>query len=187
MNNVRVRSLLFAVAVLVAASGVMQASAISGSLPFVIVNASQNGSNLLTSTMEFSTGTLTSGSGAGDFSLVPLFTSFTAVTLNNLTVGGGGTFALSNPTYGTFIATSGSIVTRTGTFLNVTLDGTYVPGPAFAGLTASPAEANVSFNQTGTSLSGSFTLATVPEPGTMALFGSGILVFARVLRQRIKV
>jgi hypothetical protein len=187
MNNVRVRPLLFAVALLIAASGVMQASAISGSLPFVIVNASQNGSNLLTSTMQFSTGTLTSGSGTGDFSVVPLFTAFTAVTLNDLTVGSGGGFALSNPTYGTFIATSGSIFIRTGSFLNVTLDGTYVPGPAFAGLTPAAADAHVSFNQTGNSLSGSFTLATVPEPGALALLGSGILVSWYGLRRRRKV
>ena len=187
MNKRSVPLAVFALFFLVAASGVMRASAISGSLPFAIVNASQNGSNLLTSTMQFSTGSLTSGSGVGNFSVVPLFTSFSAVTVNDLTVGSGGGFALSNSVYGTFIATGGSIITRTATFLNLTLDGTYVPGPAFAGLTASLADADVSFNQTGNSLSGSFTLATVPEPGALALLGSGILVSWHGLRWRRKV
>nr|UXE41672.1 hypothetical protein Hi04_10k_c5966_00005 [uncultured bacterium] len=187
MNKRFVPLAVFTLFFLIATSGVMQASAISGSLPFVIVNASENGTNLLTSTMLFSTGSLTSGSGTGDFSVVPLFTVFTAVTLDTLTVGSGGTFALSNPTYGSFVATSGSIFTRTPTFLDVTLFGIYVPGPAFAGLTASPAEAHVSFNQTGNSLSGSFTLATVPEPGALTLLGSGILVSWHGLRWRRRV
>ena len=95
MNKRSVPLAVFTLFFLVAASGVMQASAISGSLPFVIVNASQNGSNLLTSTMEFSTGSLTSGTGTGDFSVIPLFTAFTAVTLSNLTVGSGRTWLTS--------------------------------------------------------------------------------------------
>jgi hypothetical protein len=187
MNKMHFRRVLFALVLLVAGTGIMQASAISGSLPFVIVNASENGTNLLTSTMEFSTGSLTSGFGTGDFAIVPLLTPFTAVILDDLTVGSGGGFSLSNATYGSFVATGGSIFTQTANFLDVTLIGIYIPGPAFAGLTPAVADAHVSFNQTGNSLSGSFTLAIVPEPGALALLGSGILVCWHGLRWRRKV
>ncbi|HWS96976.1 MAG TPA: hypothetical protein VN620_10960, partial [Candidatus Methylomirabilis sp.] len=72
MSKRRVVPALFVLLFLVAASGVMQASAISGSLPFVLFNASQNGPNLLLSTMEFTSlpmGSATSGPGTGDFAV----------------------------------------------------------------------------------------------------------------------
>ena len=187
MNKMRTRFLLFTLVLLVAASAGMQASAISGSLPFVFLTTSENGTNLATSTAESAVLTVTSGPGTGDFSAVPFLTAYGPITLNDLTVGTGGGFSVSNPTYGSFVASSGSIFTQTGNFLDVTLFGIYTPGPGFPGLTASAARADLSFNQTGASLSGSFTLATVPEPATMALLSSGILVFARVLRNRTRV
>ena len=178
---------VFTLFFLVAASGVMQASAISGGLPFVFLNASQNGATLDTSTIESAVLSETSGPGAGDFSVVPKLTAFGPITLQDLTVGTGGVFSVSNPIYGSFVASGGSLVTRTSSFLNVVLFGTYTPGPGFSGFTASPAKADISFDQTGSALSGSFTLATVPEPGALALLGSGILVCWRGLRWQRKV
>lgn len=178
---------VFTLFFLVAASGVMQASAISGSLPFVFLTVSQNGTNLATSTTESAVSTETSGPGAGDFSVVPMLTVFGPITLNDPTAGTGGGFSVSNAVYGSFVASGGSIVTHTNSFLNVVLFGIYTPGPGFSGFTASPAKADISFDQTGSALSGSFTLATVPEPGALALWGSGILVCWRGLRWRRKV
>jgi hypothetical protein len=79
---------------------------------------------------------------------------------------------------------SGTIVHQSNSFLDVSLTGIYFPGPGLSGASPTPAEVDMSFNQTGASLSGSFTLAAVPEPGAMALRGSGILVCAHRLRRR---
>jgi len=68
--------------------------------------------------------------------------------------------------------------------LNVSLTGIYDPGPGIPGVTAGLAMVDVSFNQTGSSLSGSYTLATVPEPGALALWGSGLLACWRGFRWR---
>ena len=178
---------VFTLFFLVAASGVMQASAISGSLPFVGIGVSENGTNLAKSTMESAVQTETSGAGEGNFLVVPTLTPFGPIALDDLTIGTGGGFSVSNAVYGSFVASSGSIVLHTSSFLDVVLFGIYTPGPGFPGLTAAPAKLNLSFNQTASSLSGSFTLGTVPEPGALALWGSGILVCWRGLRWRRKV
>lgn len=68
------------------------------------------------------------------------------------------------------MASSGSIVTQTSSFLKVVLFGIYTPGSGFSGFTASPVQADISLDQTGSFVSGSFTLATVPEPGALALW-----------------
>ena len=187
MNKALLRPVLFALALLVASSGVMQASAISGSLPFVVFTATENGVNLSSSTMESAVQSLTSGPGVGDFSVVPVMTAFGSISLNDLTVASGGGFSFSNATYGSFVAKGGSIVTQTSNFLNVTLTGVYDPGPGIPGVSPSPAVVHLSFNQTGSSLSGSYTLATVPEPGAFALLGSGILACWRGFRWQRKV
>src|SRR5271169_3425913 len=179
--------LLLAVVLLAAGTGVMHASAISGSLPFVAFNLTLNGSNLATSTLDSAPQTSSSGTGLGDFSVVPFVTNFGSASLDLLTIGAGGGFSISNATYGNFVASSGSITTKTPSFLNVVLGGVYTPGPGIPGVTSAPAVVNLSLNQTGSSVSASFTLATppaVPEPGTMALLGLGSLVLASVLRRR---
>jgi hypothetical protein len=184
MKNKPVLPALVMVVFLLAASGVMQASAISGSLPFVLFEVTENGTNLLNSTMESAVLSAVSGPGTGDFSVVPFMTVYGPVTVDNLTVGSGGSFAIANPTWGTFIATGGSMVTQTANFLNADLTGIYVPGPGFSGVGPGQVVAHVSLNQTGQSVSGSFTLASVPEPGSLALIGTGVLAVTRTLRRR---
>jgi PEP-CTERM motif-containing protein len=184
MKKVRLFPVLCILVLLVTGSGVMQASAISGSLPFVLFSATENGPNLASSTMEFAVLAVTSGSGTGDFSVIPLVTTFGPISLDDLTVSTGGGFSISNATYGSFTASGGTIIHQSSSFLDVSLTGTYVPGPGLLGASPTPAEVDMSFNQTGASLSGSFTLAAVPEPAAMALLGSGILVCARMLRRR---
>jgi hypothetical protein len=186
MKKLRLVRVLCTLAVLVAGSGVMQASAISGSLPFVVFTATENGPNLASSTMEFGVLAVTSGSGTGDFSVVPFMTAFGPISLNDLTVSTGGGFSISNPTYGSFIASGGTIVHQSSSFLDVSLIGTYVPGPGLPGASPTPAEVDMSFTQTGASVSGSFTLAAVPEPGTMVLAGSGFLALAGMIREKTK-
>ena len=187
MKKTPVCSVLFTIALLVATSGVMEASAISGSLPLVVFTATENGVDLSSSTLESAGQSLTSGNGIGDFSVVPLMTPFGSITLNDLTVGSGGGFSMSNATYGSFTATGGSIVSQTSNFLNVNLTGVYDPGPGIPGVSSSSAVVHLSFNQTGQSLSGSYTLATVPEPGALAFLGSGILACWRGLCSRRRV
>ena len=187
MKKARLWPVLCTIALLVATSGVMEASAISGSLPLVLFTATENGVDLSSSTMEFAVQSLTSGPGVGDFSVIPLMTAFGPITVNDLTVTSGGGFSMSNATYGSFIATGGSILTQTSNFLNLNLTGIYVPGPGIPGVTPSAAIAHMSFNQTGSSVSGSYTLATVPEPGALTLLGSGILACWRGLCWRRKV
>jgi hypothetical protein len=192
MNKVPLRLVLFILTLVFASSGVMQASAISGSLPLVVFTATENGVDLSSSTMESSVQSLTSGPGAGDFSVVPVMTAFGPITVNDLTVASGGGFSFSNATYGSFVATGGTIFTQTSNFLNVNLTGVYDPGPGIPGVTASSAVVHLSFNQTGQSLSGSYTLATVPdatvpEPGALVLLGSGILACWRGFRWQRKV
>ena len=132
-----------------AASTFASATAISGSLPFVFIDADQNGTNLAVSTVLTATNSLTEDIGTGDFAVVPVLTSFGPMSLSEATIGIGGGFMVTNATWGTFTADSATLITRTPTFLNIDMHGTFTPGPGFPGLTASPADAHVTFDQTG--------------------------------------
>lgn len=163
---------------------VMWADAISGSLPLAGIGDSENGTNLLTSTFLSDLDTVTSGPGLGDFSVVPKATDYGAFSLGLTTIGGGGGFTLSNATYGTFVASAGSIVFQNTSFLDVILSGTYTPGPGLLGVTAGPMDVEIAFVQNQGSLAASMTFSSVPEPGTLMLFGSTIIGLATLLHRK---
>jgi hypothetical protein len=83
------------------------------------------------------------------------------------------------------MATGGSIQHQTANGLVVDLTGTYIPGSSFSGLTATPADATLAFTQNGSSISSSFTLATIPEPATILTMGIGLCRTALVLRRKL--
>lgn len=178
---------LFLLAVITVCTTMLHASAISGSLAFTGVSVSMVGRNLETATMLFGLNSRTTDEGTGDFSVIPLLTSFGSfsVTKNKFSTGGG--FSISNPGYGRFDATGGDIVTVTPNHLGLDLTGTYTPGPLLVGLTASPAHAAISFTENGASISASWTLATstaIPEPGTVVTMAIGLCGTAVKLRRK---
>jgi len=183
------KKLLLLTLLLTVATGVLHASAISGSVPYSGVGASQNGANLAVSTSLFDTDTITSGAGLGDYSVIPIGTSFGAFSLDLNTVGSGGGFLISNSTYGTFTADFGNIVQQTQGFLSVYLQGVFALGPGMPGKDPTPTSFRLSFTQSGQSLSVSGTMNSpptgIPEPGTLGLLGSGALSLAAVLRRKL--
>jgi hypothetical protein len=175
---------LYLASFLVAGMGVMQANQITGSLPLTGMNDSENGTNLMTSTSLWDLDTVTSGPGLGDFSVVPMLTDYGAFSLNLTTVGSGGGFTLSNATYGTFVASAGSIVFQNPSFLDAVVSGTYTPGPGLVGATAGPMNVEIVFAQNQGSVAAAMTFSSVPEPGTMMLFGSAMLGLTTLCRKR---
>jgi len=186
MKPSALRVLLCLVTFWVAAIGVAQADLIVGSLPMAGISVSIDGVTLNNAAILSDANSITSGTGTGDFSGIPIqVTDFGGFTLTTSTLSTGGGFSISNATYGSFVASSGAITPPvTANFLNVDLFGTFTPGPAFPGDTPSPARVHLSFTQTDQSVSASMTLATVPEPRTMLLFGSAVLGLAGLLRHK---
>jgi hypothetical protein len=176
------RTLFLLLFTLTALTTVAQANVI-GSLPFALFNVQENGTNLLVSTREFtSSATLTSGPGKGGFSPVPIGTPFSVIAIDDTMVGTGGGFFVTNSTWGTFTATSGSIQSQTTSAVVFNLKGPFTPGPGLGGGPSEPADVTLAFTQTGASISGSFTLATtIPEPGTLMLAGTGGLILFLLL------
>jgi hypothetical protein len=73
----------------------------------------------------------------------------------------------------------------------VYLEGIYAPGPGLPGKDPTPTSFRLSFTQSGQSLSVSGTMnsppvGVTPEPGTLALLGSGVLSLAAVLRRKLR-
>lgn len=160
------------------------ATEISGSIPFALVALAQNGTNLSTSTVITSAAALTSDRGTGDFTVVPQFTTFSGPTLT-LPVTSGGGFTTTNSSFGTFTATSGTITLQTPQFLDVTLLGTFTPSGVLSSFSPAPAVAHVDYTQTGSSVSGSFTMmTTIPETSTMLLLGTGLVGIATKMRKK---
>ena len=97
-------------------------------------------------------------------------------------------FQLTNPTYGKFVPTAASILSRSANFLGIFFLGDFTPESDLAGFELSPTSLRISLNQSGLSISEAITLnsppirITVPEPGTLFLFllmtgGFGLLGF----------
>ena len=146
----------------------------------------ENGTDLSNTTFLTASDTATSGLGVGDFSVVPMMTDYASFTFDVTSIASGGGFSISNPTYGSFVAVAGVIDMQRQDFLSVDLYGPYTPGPGVPGATSGRTEIDLSFTQNGGTVSASDTLVSEPspEPGTLALLGSGFVGVAAVTRRR---
>jgi hypothetical protein len=185
-------------------AGAAFATTLNGSLP-MHDNAggvlSQDGANLSVSTTITASWGLTTSTvsdTSNDYHVVPGGTFFTdngtietPVVLNLADLAA---FTFTNPDYGTWhtAGTGSYIVSRSASFLNVYLVGTFTPaasGP-LSGYEATNSSLRISINQSGTSLSAAITLNSpaeepprVPEPVTTLLLGSGLLALGLVRRR----
>ncbi len=173
----------------------MSASAaqINGSLSLSGLNATQNFADLSLSTFVSTTATNISAPGTGDFSVVT--GPFSGATLTIATIPTGGGFSFTDSLDGTFTATSGVLLVRTTTNLDVFLLGTYTPGSRFSAAGCNPCVAtgtlaHVSINQSGTALAEAITLTApasslpgTPEPATLTLLGSALIGLAVMSRK----
>jgi hypothetical protein len=140
----------------------------ASSLPLTGEVATENGSNLITSTQITADSFQTTGPGTGSYAGIPGSTDFSAASgdivlnLTNLTLS-----TFTNATYGSFVTTSVTIESQTATNLNVYILGT------FGGATTS---LNLSVVETSGTVSESMVLSTppagasiVPEPASIVL------------------
>ncbi len=140
-------------------------------------------------TVSFSTGALTGTSTTGGV------TTYTFAAGGTFNITGSGSNGIPSGTI--FTGTFNNPVTVTVTVSN----GTYIysvqggiSGTWANGTTASGVTVGVTFSSTNKNLfggpikfgSGDTTLASVPEPGTLALLGTGLLGLAGVLRRKAK-
>jgi len=170
-----------------------QAAELNGSMALVGLNVTQDAANLSLSTLISATQTLVSSNGAGDYNPVPAGTLFGAhsIDLSSLTgnvINNIGSFSLSNAGFGSFTATSGNIVQRNASFLDIFVLGTFTPAGALAGFDPTPTSLRFSINQSGQSVSSAITLNSppvqVPEPAALALLGVAALGVVRYRRSR---
>ena len=170
------------IAVILAIGNSSYAISINGSLGLAGIGPAlvPNGSNLgnTTSVSSIETRVTDFPNGFDDYSVVPYYTPFgpTTVDLTNLSL-----FSISNPTFGSFTATSGVIVTHLVNFLDVLYSGTFTPANSGPLSTFDPTATSlrVSINQSGKALAEAITLTstptTVPEPSTWLLLATGTL------------
>lgn len=197
-------SVFLALAVAVTVAVGAAAAPLNGSLVLTTVSSSINGSNLSDSTLITPTGFIfnptpppvvilvtpgvVTGVGAGDYVPVPFLTFGTGGVVDLLNIN---SYALIfDGDVGAFAASVGQIISQSANFLDVLYTGTFFPGLTgpLATFDPSPTSVRVSLNYSGGSVSYAATLASppeevIPEPGTYALIGAGLLsLFA--LRQR---
>jgi len=185
MRRSFVATLAMAGAAILSQATSVQAGGIIGSLPLAGFTVTENGTDLANSTTITASFAATTGPGAGDYSPVPVLTSFggpIVLNLKNLTLS-----TLNNASFGSFTASSVTIVSQSASFLDVYVVGTYTPGSGLAaGLSPTPSSLNISVNQNGASISEGFTLSSpvvsgkaVPEPpgvimGLASVVGCGL-------------
>jgi hypothetical protein len=176
MDRPLVGTFVLALAAIVSQTSSVQAGSLSGSLPLISSDVTEDGSDLSTSTTITAATLFSSGPGTGDYAPIPgsngTFTSFggpIVLDLSTLTL-----TTLSNSTFGSFTASSVEIVSQSSSFLDVFVLGTFTPGSGLGtGFTASASSLNISINQNGASLSEALTLSTppvtVPEPASLIM------------------
>jgi hypothetical protein len=172
------RRFVMLAAALMAFSALAGATPIVGSLVLSSAGALMNGTDLSNSTILTPVGLVT-GLSSGDYSVVPVSTPGTDGVIDTTALS---VFNVVFAGYGSFAATSGVLVSQSANFLDVFYLGDFTPsGGPLSGFDVSPTSVRISLNFTGNSTSYGGTLASppednpVPEPGTYALIGAGLL------------
>jgi len=181
----------FAVAAATLLSGMSaQAGYLSGSGSFSFTLSPSTG-GALNDARTAQNVTFTSGTGdfAANLTAGHVWSNFSilAAPMNSLTIPD------NIAHFGTFVSSSQIADSTTGTLSRtIAFGGTFTPTSSslFPGYSATPAFVTITINKTGSSFSGSFTIAmdppaTVPEPASMAIFGLGALgIAARRFRRK---
>jgi hypothetical protein len=181
-RNLNSRILLALFGLLLAVSPSAQAVGLNGSFGFTGLNATKNGTNLNDTTIFTFTNYLVTSNGAGDFSGVTTGTFFNGPnppavtgTLNITSPATMAGFSITNPSFGTFVASNSAynqVITQSSNFIEILLVGMFSPSGSLSGFDATPTDVRLSMNLSGSSLSSAFTLTSptvVPEPSTYAL------------------
>jgi len=187
------------------AGGLAGATTISGSMTLNTTGATATGGTDLSNDTTLNWSTLSVAGTVGDYTVVP--TSTTASPDGSpLDLGDLSAFTFTLGLYGTFDASGGvgsTIVSRSANFLDVYIDGTFTPGPDVATCAGPPSgscqatDTSVRFaiSQSGGNAGSTGITATLnspaippsaPEPATMALLGSALIVVGLAGRKRLR-
>jgi hypothetical protein len=132
--------------------------------------------------------------GSGDFAFIPIGTNFGPATLNYTSNATLSSFGFSSPIWGSFAALANpmnQVIQKTADFLDVSIVGMFTPGSnaGWAGKDPTMSSVRFSINQSGTSISEMITVSSLasgaPEPATMALIGSALVVLGLISRKRL--